>query len=125
MPQKGKRGSPMNLERSAIKTPKKARAAKQNSTRGMSVRRKDDMGRRTACQAIRTIGVGPRAISSTLAYTSVLFPFLVFNQQIIDCLAQQYRLGDAGLGGQRVQQFRLLGLEIERLELKPAGRHCL
>jgi hypothetical protein len=81
------------------------------------------MGRRTASQANRTIGVGTPAISSSLACTSVFFPFLVFNQKIIDCLAQQYGLGDTGLGGQRVQQFRFLGLEIERLELKSAGRH--
>lgn len=83
------------------------------------------MGRRTASQANRTIGVGTPAISSSLARTSSPFPFLVFNQKIIDRLAQQDRLGDAGLGGQRVQQFRFLGLEIERLELKPAWRHYL
>jgi hypothetical protein len=83
------------------------------------------MGRRTASQANRTIGVGTPAISSSLAYTSCPFPFLVLDQKIIDCLSQQDRLGDAGPGGQRVQEFRLLGLEIERLELKPAGRHSL
>ena len=81
------------------------------------------MGRHMASQANRTIGVGTPDISYSFACTSNRFAFLVFNQEIIDCLAQQYRLRDAGLGGQCVQKFRLLGLEIERLELKPAGRH--
>jgi hypothetical protein len=75
-------------------------------------------------QANRTIGVGTEAISSSLSCSTLgSFPFPIFDQKIVDCLAKQNRLRDASLRSQRIQKFRLLGLEIKRLELKPAGRH--
>lgn len=81
------------------------------------------MGRRRTCQASRVIDVVATAISYSLARTPGLLPFLMFDQKVINCLAQEHCLRNTGRGGQRIQEFCLFRFKIERLELEPARRH--